>query len=66
MASGDEILQSYHPMNIEKKKSRRQELSDFVCSGNLRGLLEMSSTGLSKEAIDLLVDITLRYCVPKK
>lgn len=45
-------------------KSRRQELRDFTGSGRLRTILEMHG-GLSHEAIDLLVDIALRYCEPK-
>lgn len=48
------------------KKSRRRELASFVFSGDLRGLLEISANGLSPEAIDLLVDIAIRYCEPKK
>lgn len=45
-----------------KKQSPRQELGDFAARCNLRGLIEMNANGLSHEAIDLLVSITLRYC----
>lgn len=48
-----------------KKESRRQELAAFAANGNLRGVMEMNATGLSHEAIDLLVDITLRYCTSR-
>jgi len=47
------------------KQSPRQELAQFVGDGSLRTLLEISANGLSEGAINLLVDITLRYCEPK-
>ncbi len=47
------------------KKSRRKELGDFVAEGRLRSVMEMHGH-ISHEAIDLLVDIALRYCEPKK
>ncbi len=47
------------------KKSRRQELGYFAAN-NLRSVLQIHSTGLSNEAIDLLVDIAIRYCEPKR
>lgn len=47
---------------MEQKISPRQELARFVGSGGLRGLFEKHSTGLSEQAIDLLIHIALRYC----
>lgn len=43
-----------------KVKSRRQELKSFVDSGQLRQMAEMHSR-MSEEAVNLLVDIVLRY-----
>lgn len=45
------------------KLSPRQELKEFSNNGNLRASLE-GRCGLSFEAIDLLVNIALRYCDP--
>lgn len=51
---------------MEKKITPRQELAKFVGNGNLRGLLEITANGLSDEAIELLINISSRYCEPKK
>jgi hypothetical protein len=51
---------------MKDKKSPRQEIAQFANDGSLRGLLEISAIGLSDEAINLLVDIVLRYCEPRK
>ncbi len=47
-----------------KNKTRRQKLASYVGSGTLRQTLEMKS--VDSEVIDLLVDIALRYCEPRK
>jgi hypothetical protein len=47
-----------------KKQSRRQELFEFAEIGRLR---EVAHDGrLSEEAVDLLVDIVIRYCEPRR
>jgi len=43
--------------------SRRQELADYCNGGGLRDDVE---DHLSSEAQDLLIDIVLRYCEPRK
>lgn len=42
-------------------KSRRQELRRFTTTGELRQALEGK---LSADALDLIVDVVLRYCEP--
>lgn len=49
---------------MTKKKTRRQELSDFAFNGYLRSCLEIHATGLSEDAINLAVDVIERYCKP--
>lgn len=46
-------------------ESPRQELRDYVESGNLRRDLEHSSQ-LNQDAIDLLVRIARDYCAPRR
>ncbi len=48
------------------KISPRQELGAFACNGNLRSHLEINANGLSEEAIELLINITIRYCEPPR
>lgn len=52
---------------MSNKQSPRQELRSFVGRGDLRATLDRSAN-LSPEAMQLLVDIVLRYCEysPKK
>ncbi len=45
-----------------KKQSPRQELRQHTGNGYLRGTLEQHPNGLSNEAINLCIDIVLRYC----
>lgn len=45
-----------------RRLSRRQELGHFTGSGRLRQAVEGK---LSREAIDLLIDVVERYCAPK-
>ena len=47
----------------DKPKSARQELRDFAGSGRLRRTLE--GEFLSREAVQLAVDVVLRYCEPR-
>ena len=46
------------------KKSRRQELGDYVGNGHLRQAIE--GKGLSDDAMQLLVDVVMRYCEPRR
>ena len=43
--------------------SRRQELLLFAETGRLRQAIEMK---LSEDAADLLVDVVIRYCSPRR
>lgn len=45
-------------------QSRRQELLEFAESGRLRDALQFAR--LSQEACDLLVDVAVRYCEPRR
>lgn len=49
-----------------RQKSRRQELGDFANAGQLRNCLDRANPRLSGEAIDLCVDVVLRYCEPRR
>lgn len=46
-----------------KRESRRQELAFFAESGRLRQAVEGK---LSADATDLLVDLAIRYCEPRR
>lgn len=48
------------------EKSPRKELDAFANDGSLRILLEGGSPRMSDKAIQLLMDITFRYCQPRK
>lgn len=50
---------------MNAKKSRRQAAGEFAATGRLRQVLEMD-TSLSHDAINLIVDIVLRYCEPRR
>jgi len=46
-----------------KKESRRQKLREVAESGNLRYWL---NDKMDEDTLNLLVDIVIRYCEPKK
>ena len=55
-------------LNKDKARSPRQELRGYAGSGNLR--YAMQRTGicpqLSESALQLLVDLVMRYCEPRR
>lgn len=49
---------------MPKTESRRRELLRFAESGRLRDAAH--SSGLGSDATDLLVDVVMRYCEPRR
>jgi hypothetical protein len=48
---------------VERRETPRQELLEFVETGRLRQQVEGK---LSIEAADLLVNVVIRYCEPRR
>lgn len=46
-----------------ERKSPRQELRSFVGCGRLRQVLE--NAYMSREAVQLAIDVVMRYCEPR-
>lgn len=50
----------------KRTDSRRRRLDAYVSSGNLRQRLEGYPGGPDFDVIDLLVDLAIRYCEPRR
>lgn len=46
--------------------SPRKELGEYADTGQLRDALSYASRNMSEEAIQLCVDVVIRYCSPRK
>ncbi len=46
--------------------SARRELADYTNEGRLRTALERANPSMSYAAVDLCVEVVLRYCEPRR